>query len=256
MIDTHCHIYLPDFSEDLDEVLSRTEEQGISDICMPAIDFVSLEQMEQIRYTGIRFHKMAGVHPCEVRSFDAMIFRSKLHDRAVRPDIVAIGETGLDYYWSTDFVREQQESLRIHCEISREVKKPVVLHNRESTIDLLNIIADEQDGRLRGIWHCFNGSLEEGKKAIDLGLMLGIGGVLTFKNSGVDKTVKDLPLDKMVLETDAPYLTPAPFRGKRNEPSYLRFVLKKLSAVFELPEDEIRKQTTANARKLFDLNAL
>lgn len=165
--------------------------------------------------------------------------------------MVGVGETGLDYYWSTDHVEEQKKSLRIHCKIARAVRKPIVLHNRESTDDLLKIIEEEQDGNLSGIWHCFNGTAEEGKKAIDLGLHLGIGGVVTFKNGGVDKTVAELPLDKMVLETDAPYLAPTPKRGKRNEPSFMKFTARKLADIFEISLEEVQERTSKTARRLF-----
>jgi TatD DNase family protein len=167
--------------------------------------------------------------------------------------VVGVGETGLDYYWSDDFKKEQQKSLHIHCKVAKAVKKPIILHNRESTEDLLNIIEDEQNGSLTGIWHCFNGSVDEGKRAIDLGLQLGIGGVLTFKNAGVDKTVAQLPLENMMLETDAPYLAPAPKRGKRNEPSFIKYTAKRLAEVKKVSLDEVIIQTSKNALELFGL---
>lgn len=253
MIDTHCHIYLPDFNEDIDEVLSRAFDAGISDILMPAIDFDSIPQMESMHHKDIRFHKMAGIHPVDVKE-ELEAFRDKLTKWANRNDIIAIGETGLDYHWSTEFVQEQKESLRFHCWLAKDLNKPIVLHNRKSTQDLLDMIEEEQDGRLRGVWHCFNGSVDEGKRAIDLGLHLGIGGVVTFKNGGVDKTVKELSLDKMVLETDAPYLTPTPYRGKRNEPSYTVLVADKLAEIFEMSRAEIVDKTSSNTRLLFSLD--
>ncbi len=253
MIDTHCHIYLPDFTEDLAEVLERAVNAGVTDICMPAIHVGSLEEMKRLHHPKINFHKMAGIHPCEVKNFDENETYERLFELVNEEEIIGVGETGLDYYWSTDYVEEQKRSLRMHCKIAKELKKPVILHNRESTGDLLHIIEEEQDGRLTGIWHCFNGTAEEGDRAVDLGLLLGIGGVVTFKNAGVDKTVQELPLEKMVLETDAPYLTPAPFRGKRNEPAYLKFIQDKLSGLFDMDVETIREKTSETAKKLFQL---
>jgi TatD DNase family protein len=252
LIDTHCHIYLPQFKNDLTDVLGRASESGVTDILMPAIDFTSLEQMEQLSYPSLRFHKMAGVHPCEISNSRCNLEASLLAECA-GGDIVAVGETGLDYYWSREFVEEQKLSLRLHCKVAKTLGKPIVLHNRDATEDLLDIIEDEQDGRLSGVWHCFNGSTKEGERAIDLNLYLGIGGVLTFKNAGVDKSVKKLPPDRMILETDAPYLTPAPYRGKRNEPAYVKLVAEKLASLFEISLEETDRITTGNARKLFPM---
>jgi TatD DNase family protein len=252
MIDTHSHIYLDDFNEDRSEVMNRAELVGITDILMPAIDFGSLEQMDRLSHPTINFHKMVGVHPCDVKESPAN-YEDKLYEYAKADDIIGVGETGLDYYWSTDFIEEQKSSLKIHCKIAKALNKPIVLHNRESTDDLLQIIDEEQDGTLRGIWHCFNGTIEEGKRAIDMGLHLGIGGVVTFKNGGVDKTVKELPLNKMVLETDAPYLSPTPKRGKRNEPSFMEYTAKKLSELFNIDLQEVINKTTENSESLFDL---
>src|SRR5699024_2547054 len=144
------------------------------------------------------------------------IAENTLFEECQKDEIVGVGETGLDYYWSDEYKTEQKKSLNMHCEVAKTVDKPIILHNRSSTNDLFSIIEAQQNGSLKGIWHCFNGSVDEGKRAIDLGLHLGIGGVLTFKNAGVDKSVGHLPLEKMMLETDAPYLSPEPKRGKRN----------------------------------------
>jgi len=253
MIDTHSHIYLKEFDNDREEVLERAKEAGVTSILMPAIDFGSLEQMESLQFNGISFHKMAGIHPCDVGELHDG-FENKLLDFCSREEIIGVGETGLDYHWSTEFVTEQKLSLHAHCRVAKKVKKPIILHNRESTEDLLHIIKQEQDGSLEGIWHCFNGTVEEGKRAIDMGLHLGIGGVVTFKNGGVDKTVVQLPLDKMVLETDAPYLSPTPKRGKRNEPAFMKFTAEKLAELFEISLDEVVKKTSATAEVLFALN--
>ncbi len=251
MIDTHSHIYLEQFDEDRDEVMSRAVEAGVKAIFMPAIDFSSIEQMEKLSHLEIDFYKMAGIHPCDVEGNITKNFEQELHEFCLRDDFYGVGETGLDYYWSTDFKEEQKQSLHIHCNVAKEVKKPVILHNRESTSDLLNLIEEEQDGSLTGIWHCFNGTVDEGKRAIDLGLHLGIGGVVTFKNGGVDKTVAQLPLGKMVLETDAPYLSPTPKRGKRNEPAFIKFTAQKLADIFEMSLEGVVEKTSETVTKLF-----
>jgi TatD DNase family protein len=254
MIDTHAHIYLPQFQEDIDLVLQRAFQNNITDILLPAIDFDSEKLMDMLvtntLHHDVKLHQMAGIHPCDVRpDLDERL----LWKWCERQEMIAVGESGLDYFWSTEFKQEQQYSLRLHCEIARHLSKPIVLHNRESTDDLLTILAEEQDGRLKGVWHCFNGSTEEGKKAIDLGFHLGIGGVVTFKNGGVDKTVSQLPVEWMILETDSPYLAPVPHRGKRNEPSYTALVGIKLSELMGIPLDEIDRITTQNAKSLFNL---
>lgn len=252
MIDTHCHIFLDEFHNDLQEVLDRAADAGVEKIFMPAIDFNSMRQMEGIHHSSITFYPMAGVHPCEIDG-DRVNLEKKLMEIASQDEIVGIGETGLDYYWSTEYVEEEKRSLRIHCKVARELDKPIILHSRDSIEDMLRIIQEEQNGRLRGIWHCFNGSVEEGKRAIDLGLLLGIGGVTTFKNAGVDKTVAQLPLKDMVLETDAPYLAPTPKRGKRNEPSFIRFTAEKLAEIMKSDFQTIDKITTQNALNVFHL---
>lgn len=254
MIDTHSHIYLEQFDEDREQVFKRASEAGVTDIFMPAIDFSSIDMMEQLSFPELRFFKMAGLHPCDVAETLPTDFEDTLSEYCSREDFYGVGETGLDYYWSTDHVEQQKESLRIHCRVAKSVNKPIILHNRESTTDLLDLIENEQDGKLAGIWHCFNGTVEEGKRAIDMGLHLGIGGVVTFKNGGVDKTVAQLPLDKMVLETDAPYLSPTPMRGKRNEPSFMKYTANRLSEIFEVDIQEISISTSRTAKALFGIS--
>ena len=252
MIDTHCHIYLPQFQQDLTDVLDRASQAGITDIMMPAIDFGSLKQMDTLAHPHIRFHKMIGIHPCDAGGEQGDI-GSQLLNLGSADEIIAIGETGLDYYWSKDHTDAQQQSLREHCQAAKTLDKPVILHNRDSTEDLLDIIEEQQDGHLRGIWHCFNGTPEQGRRALDLGLYLGIGGVVTFKNAGVDRVVADMPPDRLVLETDAPYLAPVPNRGKRNEPSFMKFTAEKLAELFGISLEETDRITTENARRLFRL---
>ncbi len=250
LIDTHCHLYLDQFKEDIDEVLERAKQAGVKHIFMPAINMDSQRQMDKLHYCDIQFHKMAGIHPTEINEGKS-VSEEELLQTCLQEDIIAVGETGLDYHWSDEYKTEQKKSLRLHCKVAKAAAKPVILHNRGSIEDLLSIIDNEQDGTLQGIWHCFNGSIEEGKRAIGIGLHLGIGGVLTFKNAGVDETVSKLPLEKMVIETDAPYLAPEPHRGKRNEPSFVKFTAKRLAEVKEVSFEEVTETTSEVALSLF-----
>lgn len=252
LTDTHSHLYLDAFDDDLDSVLSRSVEADVIRILLPAIDWQSLKQMDKLHHENIEFHKMMGVHPCEVDT-SRLNEEGQLMEICNSDDMVAVGETGLDYYWSTDFVEYQKESLHMHCRVAKAVNKPIVLHNRDATDDLLDIIKQEQDGSLTGIWHCFTGSQEEGERALDLGLYLGVGGVATFKNAGVGEVVAGMPLDRLILETDAPYLSPTPKRGKRNEPSFMKYTAEKLADLKAISIEKIAEQTTSNALRLFNL---
>ncbi|MGF1670018.1 MAG: TatD family hydrolase [Balneolaceae bacterium] len=250
LIDTHCHLYLEQFEEDLEEVLQHAADANVKHIMLPAIDWSSIKDMEKLTHSDITFHKMAGIHPCNV-SENWPVNEQKLYDYCSRKDFIAVGETGLDYYWNKDDINMQKESLKTHCDVAKAVKKPVVLHNRESTNDLLDLIEEQQDGSLTGVWHCFTGNREEGERALDLGLYLGIGGVFTFRNAGVDKVVEKLPLDKMILETDAPYLAPVPHRGKRNEPAYVTYTAVKLAMLKGVSMEVLADITTKTAKSLF-----
>ena len=250
LVDTHCHLYHQKLGDDLREVCDRALEAGVTTILLPAITLGSIPLMDALPSCGIRFGKMAGIHPCDVKT-DTRGEEPLLEAAAAERDIIAIGETGLDYYWSRDLVHEQQVSFRHHLRLASALRKPVVIHNRDSTADVLRLVEDEQDGRLTGVWHCFNGSYEEGMKAIDLGLHLGIGGVVTYKNAGVAETLAKLPKDKIVLETDSPYLAPVPHRGKRNEPAYTRVVAEKVAEVWQTTLADVARITTANAQGLF-----
>ena len=250
LVDTHCHLYHPKLQNDIDDVCSRAYDAGVRTICLPAITLESVPLMDQLSYTGLKFVKMAGIHPCDVTSTSESE-QSLLELASSADDIFAIGETGLDYYWSKELVSKQHISFRHHLRIAASLSKPVVIHNRDSTADMLRIFEEEQDGNITGVWHCFNGSYDEGMKAINLGLYLGIGGVVTYKNSGVAETLAQLPKERILLETDAPFLAPVPHRGKRNEPSYVREVAEKVADVWQTSIEDVAHITTANARSLF-----
>jgi TatD DNase family protein len=250
LIDTHCHLYHKQFHQDWPEVCQRAVEAGVKTIFLPAITMESIAEMQKLHHPGLTLYPMAGIHPCEVTDQTRLIY-DRLSEQAHKADVVGVGETGLDYYWSKEWVAEQQESFRFHCQLARETGKAIVIHNRESTEDLFKLLQQEQDGRLKGVWHCFNGTYEQGLRAIDLGLHLGLGGVLTYKNAGVAEAVRELPLDRLMLETDAPYLSPVPHRGQRNEPAYTRLVAEKLAEIKGLSLEEIAQITSVNARRLF-----
>jgi TatD DNase family protein len=194
---------------------------------------------------------MMGLHPCSVEG-DYKTVLAEIERHLFARKFVAVGEIGLDYYWSKEFIEEQKDAFRIQCRWAIELDIPIIIHARESLDDLIQIVREEKkDEKLRGIFHCFGGTLEQARQIIELGFWMGIGGVLTYKKSGLDEIVKDIPLEWLVLETDAPYLTPVPHRGKRNESGYLRFVAEKLAEIKGISLEQLAKITSENAHKIF-----
>jgi len=253
IIDTHSHIYLPEFGEDRNSMLSRAENEGIRLILMPAIDNETHLSMLEIeaQYPG-KCLSMMGLHPCSVKEgYEQELKTVKEYFEKRR--FVAVGETGLDFYWDRTFTKEQYESFQIQIELAKQYDIPVVIHSRNSIDECIKVIKENQQGNLKGVFHCFSGNEKQAKEIIDLGFYLGIGGVVTFKNSGLDKVMADFELKNVVLETDAPYLAPVPFRGKRNECSYLKYVIDKLAEIKDVEKDEIANITTKNAKELFNI---
>ena len=253
LIDTHSHIYLPEFDGDRKEMMVRADSAGVTKIFMPAIDSTTHEAMlkseSDFSETCL---SMMGLHPCSVKAD----FRQELKIIEAHFDkrkFIAVGETGLDFYWDLTFTKEQYESFQFQIDLALQFDIPVVIHSRNSTNECIKVIKKNQKGKLKGVFHCFSGDLEQAREVIDLGFYLGIGGVVTFKNSGLDKVMKDVDMKYVVLETDAPYLAPVPFRGKRNECSYLKYVVEKLSEVKNISKDEVEKITTTNAKELFSI---
>ena len=251
LIDTHCHIYSQEFDDDRVEMIGRAENEGIKMMLMPAIDSSTNQAMFGVEkdFPGICI-SMMGLHPCSVKetlSKELLIVQKNFEERK----FIAVGETGLDFYWDLSYVEQQKQAFQQQIEWALQYDIPVVIHSRNSIDACIEMISQNQKGKLKGVFHCFSGSLEQAKKIIDLDFYLGIGGVLTFKKSGLDAIVDQLDLDKIILETDAPYLAPVPFRGKRNECSYLKFVAEKLAEIKKIPVDEVANITTANAEKLF-----
>lgn len=251
LIDTHTHLYSEEFDADRKEMIERAVDAGISRFYCPAIDSTYTGKMlETQALFPEKIFLMAGLHPCSVNQN----FRDELQKAEVFMSaypFAGIGETGLDYHWDKTFITEQKESLRRHCAWAVEYKKPLILHTRESIDDAIEIVSDYISNGLTGIFHCFSGTAEQAKRIISMGFSMGIGGVLTFKNSGLGAIVKDIGMKHIVLETDSPYLSPAPFRGKRNESARVTLVAKKLAEIKNITEDEVARITTANALKIY-----
>lgn len=253
IIDTHSHIYLPEFDADRADMVTRAENEGVRLILMPAIDNQTHSMMFAAeRDFSDKCRAMMGLHPCSVK----VNYHEELkvvQDHCAGRGFVAVGETGLDFYWDTTFVKEQYETFQIQIELAIEYDVPVVIHSRNSIDECIKMIGTNQKGNLKGVFHCFSGNIKQAKQIIELGFYLGIGGVITFKNSGLDSVMVEVDMASVILETDAPYLAPVPFRGKRNECSYLKYVVEKLSEIKNISKNEIETVTTDNAKKLFCL---
>ena len=253
IIDTHTHLYLKQFNEDVDMVIARSINSGIDKFIFPAIDSSHMKEMHflQKKYPS-NIHLMSGLHPVYVKEnykqeLDLVVQNLDNHN------YVAIGEIGIDLYWDKTFLKQQQEAFEFQIRLAISNDLPIVIHCREGFDEIFEILDAEKCTKLRGVFHCFTGTLDQANRAIRLGFKLGIGGVVTFKNGGLDKFINQIDLQHLVLETDAPYLSPVPFRGKRNESSYITYVLSKLSELYEISEIEIAKATTKNAIKIFNL---
>ena len=251
LIDTHCHLYDPALTEDIDEVIRRALAAGVSRFYLPAIDRESESSMLGLekRYQDICF-AMQGLHPCSVKADVEEALRHVEQSLAGRL-FAAIGETGLDFYWDRSFEKEQYQAFHRQIEWALDLNLPIVIHSRESIDQTIAVVREHQKGNLRGIFHCFNNDEQSAKKIVGLGFYLGIGGTLTYKNSKLPEAIREIGLENIVLETDAPYLPPVPFRGKRNESSYLTYVAEKLAQIKGISVEEIAHITTANALKIF-----
>ena len=251
IIDTHAHLYSEEFQVDIDLVMDRAQKAGVSKMYLPAIDSSETESMMALeqKYPGVCI-AMMGLHPCYVKENVALELehvRSWLEKR----DFVAIGEIGLDFYWDKTFTHQQYEAFDIQMQWALELNRPIVIHTRNAMQETINRVKPFAQKGLKGIFHCFSGSTESAKQIIDLGFLLGIGGVITYKNAGLPEVLQNVNLEHLVLETDAPYLTPVPFRGKRNESSYLSFIITKLAEVKGISEEEVARITTLNAEMIF-----
>ena len=253
IIDTHTHLYLNQFKDDIDKVIQRSIDKGINKFIFPAIDSTHFDDMHDLKnkYPG-SIYLMSGLHPVDVKEnyreeLEFVVSSLKSHS------YVAIGEIGIDLYWDKTYLKQQQDAFEFQIRLAIKNDLPIVIHCREAFDEIFEILDKENCDKLRGVFHCFTGTLDHANRAIRLGFKLGIGGVVTFKNGGIDKFLNQIDLKHIVLETDSPYLAPVPFRGKRNESSYITYVIDKLSEIYGLPIKEIASVTTKNAEKVFAL---
>lgn len=249
-IDTHTHIYLREFDDDRESMMKKAIDANVKTTILPAIDSTTHKVMIDVESTYQACHVMMGLHPCSVNQDlqgEIEIIKQYLKERT----FIAIGEIGLDFYWDKTFTEQQYEAFRIQIELALGYDLPIVIHSRNATDECIGVVK-EYPG-VRGVFHCFSGNDEQARNIIDLGFMLGIGGVVTFKNAGLDKVIEKVGMANVVLETDAPYLAPVPHRGKRNEPAYIPLIGEKLASICKMPMERIAELTTENARKLFKL---
>lgn len=251
LIDSHNHIYSEKFDADRAQVVQRALEAGVKEFYLPAIDSTYTERMLDAEKQWPEVMRlMMGLHPTSVgENYKEEL--QKVREWIDKRDFVAIGEIGTDLYWDKTFLKQQQEAFATQIDWAIEKDWPIVIHTRDSFPETFEVVETKKCNKLRGIFHCFSGTLEDAKRVVDLGFNLGIGGVVTFKNGGIDKFLHEIDLKHIVLETDAPYLAPVPFRGKRNEPSYIPLVVEKLCDIYNKTREEIAEVTTANVREVF-----
>lgn len=251
-IDTHAHLYSQKFDTDRPDMLRRALSAGITRMYLPNIDRESIDGMLALEADfPENCFAMMGLHPCSVQP-DTYISELALVEKHLgERSWAGIGETGIDLYWDKTTLGIQQEAFARQCRWARELGRPVIVHSREANREAIEVVREAQDGRLRGIFHCFSGTSDEAKEMIDLGFMLGIGGTLTYPKSDLPMVLREIPLEHLVLETDAPYLPPVPHRGKRNESAFLRHTAEALSEAKVMPLAEIARVTTENALKMF-----
>ncbi|MCK9218868.1 MAG: TatD family hydrolase [Bacteroidales bacterium] len=255
-VDTHTHLYAEEFDTDRNEVIHRALENHVSTLLLPAIDSAYHEKLLCLvsGFPELCF-PMMGLHPTSVKENfrDELVMVEKF---LLNPNLkfYAVGEIGIDFYWDKSFEKEQKLVFVHQVEVALSLSLPLEIHTRNSMEVTLSLLEERKSPNLSGVFHCFSGNLDQAERAIALGFRLGIGGVVTYKNSGLQKVVENTGLEHLLLETDAPWLPPAPYRGKRNEPSYLPFIAKKIAEIKNIPLEEVAAITSENARTLFKLN--
>ncbi|MGJ3237022.1 TatD family hydrolase [Marivirga sp.] len=250
MIETHAHLYADKFDEDRAEMMERAMEVGVEKFYMPNIDHESIEPMLEVEAQFPTTIATMGVHPCSIeKHFEKQLY--EIEDWLNKRKFVAVGEIGLDFYWDKSLMKEQKEALKIQIELAKKHQIPIILHCRDSFDETYEIVKEMKDDNLKGVFHCFTGNVEDAKKVIDLDFYLGIGGVVTFKNGGLAEHIPDIDINRIVLETDAPYLAPTPKRGKRNEPAFLDLIAQRIADLKQISKEELVKITSSNANQLF-----
>lgn len=251
LIDSHCHIYLPEFDEDRSELISEAKKGGVTKILMPAIDSGThaLQLKVETEYPDVCI-SMMGLHPCSVKGdYEAEL--SEIENLYNSRKFVAVGEIGLDLHWDKSTREIQETAFRWQIEIALKFDLPVVIHSREAVDECIELVSEYASWGLRGVFHCFSGSLDQAKRIMDLNFMIGIGGVVTFKNGGLDKVIPEIGLSHVILETDAPYLAPVPYRGKRNVPAYIKYVVARLAELTGMEERRVGEVCYDNTTGLF-----
>jgi TatD DNase family protein len=251
--DTHTHLYASEFEADRSNMLHRAFDEGVRRIFLPNIDSSSIDAMLDLEAKHpTQCHAMMGLHPCSVKEN----YKEELalvEDWWIKRDFCAVGEIGMDLYWDKTFVKEQEDAFRFQIQLAVAKQRPFVIHCRDAFDEIFKVLESEPLPEIPGIFHCFTGNLEQAERAIKLGFVLGIGGVVTFKNGGLDKVLPYVGLEHLVLETDAPYLAPVPYRGKRNETSYITFIAEKIAELKECSLEEVAYATTQNSKRIFGM---
>lgn len=250
-IDTHCHLYSTKFDADREEVVQKCVENGVDRIFMPNVDLDTIDPMLEAenKFRGICI-PMMGLHPCNVeKNFEKQLY--VMEEWLEKRPFAAVGEIGLDLYWDKTFFEHQKEALKIQIQWAKDKGLPIVLHCRESIDETISLIKELNDDQLTGIFHCFTGSLAQAKEIVEMGFLLGIGGVATYKNGGLDKVLPSIGIEHLVLETDAPYLAPVPYRGKRNSPEYIPTIAEKVGELTGNSLESVAETTNMNAMRVF-----
>ncbi len=260
MIDTHCHIDEEAFDADREEVIARQQQSGVEAMIVPGVNAASIKTVLDVCHAHPGYcYPALGLHPEDVKAdWQEQLAIVEQAIRAHKDELVAIGEIGLDYYWDKTYKTEQQEVLRRQLLLARELDLPVILHNREATEDILSIVKEivnrpSSNRQLKGVFHCFNGSRETVEEILKMGFYIGIGGVLTFKNSKLAEKLDVVPMDRLLLETDAPYMAPVPHRGERNESRFMIHVAERLAQVYNCTLETVIMATNSNAKQLFKI---
>lgn len=251
IIETHAHLYAEEFKEDIDRLLEKAMQAGVAQFIMPNVDETSVDGMLELeaRYPSVCYASM-GLHPCYVKKdFEKQLYQ--VEDWLTKQAFVSVGEIGIDLHWDKTTLSLQEEALSIQMALASKHKLPVILHTRNAFEETCKVIEKSGCLDVKGVFHCFSGTLEEAQKAVAMGYKIGIGGVVTFKNGGLDKVLEGIALDEILLETDCPYLAPVPHRGKRNEPSFIAIVAHKIAELKQCSVEEVIKVTSTNAKQLF-----
>lgn len=250
-IDTHVHLNADQYENDVEEVIQRALDAGVKQMVVVGFDRKTINKAMELIETYPFIYGVIGWHPVDAVDCTEEDLQW-IKELAAHPKIVGIGETGLDYYWEKSPKDIQQELFRKQIQLAKDVQLPIVIHNRDATGDVVRILQEEQASEAGGIMHCYGGSVETARQCIDMNFYISLGGPVTFKNAKMPKEVaKEIPLDKLLIETDAPYLAPHPYRGKRNEPSYVPLVAEEIARLKEISVEEVAEQTTANAKTIF-----